>query len=286
MLEKHAYLILAHKSDYVLNSLLRLIDDERNDIFIHMDKRNRKYNESKTCSVVKKATIKHCERWKCAWGGYSLVKAELSLLELATKSGNYSYYHLLSGQDLPIKSQDEIHNFFTSNYGKEFVRFDSQQANFTDRVRIYHFFQEILGHHKNTLPNRLFLSLQKKVGITRNKSVIFKKGPQWFSITDGFARFLIQKRTWINQIFKYTFCPDEFFVQTVLYNSQYLKSQYLNDQGDCCGDIARHIDWERGTPYVFRKCDFEELINSTKMFARKFDADIDMQIIQMLNETM
>ena len=98
MLEKHAYLILAHKSDYVLNSLLRLIDDERNDIFIHMDKRNRKYNESKTCLVVKKATIKHCERWKCAWGGYALVKAELSLLELATKSGNYSYYHLLSGQ--------------------------------------------------------------------------------------------------------------------------------------------------------------------------------------------
>lgn len=122
MLEKHAYLILAHKSDYVLNSLLRLIDDERNDIFIHMDKRNRKYNESKTCSVVKKATIKHCERWKCAWGGYSLVKAELSLLELATKSGNYSYYHLLSGQDLPIKSQDEIHNFFASNYGKEVVQ--------------------------------------------------------------------------------------------------------------------------------------------------------------------
>lgn len=60
----------------------------------------------------------------------------------------------------------------------------------------------------------------------------------------------------------------------------------MNNQGDCCGDIARHIDWERGTPYVFRKCDFEELINSTKMFDRKFDADIDMQIIQMLNETM
>lgn len=37
------------------------------------------------------------------------------------KHGPYAYYHLLSGQDLPIKSQDYIHQFFEEHQGKEFV---------------------------------------------------------------------------------------------------------------------------------------------------------------------
>ena len=37
---KHAYLIIAHKNDYTLSSLLKAIDNENNDIFLHMDKKN------------------------------------------------------------------------------------------------------------------------------------------------------------------------------------------------------------------------------------------------------
>lgn len=34
---KHAFLVMAHKDDEVLHTLMRILDDERNDIFIHMD---------------------------------------------------------------------------------------------------------------------------------------------------------------------------------------------------------------------------------------------------------
>lgn len=34
---KHAYCILAHNDAYCLKSLTRLLDDPRNDIFIHLD---------------------------------------------------------------------------------------------------------------------------------------------------------------------------------------------------------------------------------------------------------
>lgn len=33
---KHAYLVMAHKDDETLRTLLRTLDDPRNDIFIHM----------------------------------------------------------------------------------------------------------------------------------------------------------------------------------------------------------------------------------------------------------
>lgn len=37
---KHAYLVMAHKDDETLRTLLRTLDDPRNDIFIHMDAKN------------------------------------------------------------------------------------------------------------------------------------------------------------------------------------------------------------------------------------------------------
>lgn len=42
---KHAYLVMAHKDDETLRTLLRTLDDPRNDIFIHMDAKNTGWDE-------------------------------------------------------------------------------------------------------------------------------------------------------------------------------------------------------------------------------------------------
>lgn len=42
---KHAYLIIAHVVDKTLNTLIELIDDPRNDIFLHMDRKNKSFNK-------------------------------------------------------------------------------------------------------------------------------------------------------------------------------------------------------------------------------------------------
>ena len=41
---KHAYLIEAHKDDYVFYSLLKILDHGLNDIFIHMNVKNVGFN--------------------------------------------------------------------------------------------------------------------------------------------------------------------------------------------------------------------------------------------------
>ena len=61
-------------------------------------------------------------RLKVYWGDYSQVRACLRLLRAASV-GDYSYYHLLSGADLPLKTQDEIHAFFEAHDGTEFIHF-------------------------------------------------------------------------------------------------------------------------------------------------------------------
>ena len=36
---KHAYLVIAHGEYLVLEALLSMLDDDRNDVFLHVDKR-------------------------------------------------------------------------------------------------------------------------------------------------------------------------------------------------------------------------------------------------------
>lgn len=46
--------------------------------------------------------------------------------------------------------------------------------------------------------------------------------------------------------------------------------------------IMRLIDWKRGGPYIFKKEDFEDLVTSPMLFARKFDQREDNVIITKL----
>lgn len=66
---KHAYLIIAHKNDYTLSSLLKAIDNENNDIFLHMDKKNKKYTTEWASRIVKKKQAIPNKTSKCCVGG-------------------------------------------------------------------------------------------------------------------------------------------------------------------------------------------------------------------------
>ena len=79
--------------------------------------------------------------------------------------------------------------------------------------------------------------------------------------------------------FRYVDGPDEMFFQTLLLSSP-LKDRIVNDN-------LFFIDWENPNPTrprVFEKCDFERLVNSPKLFARKFDATRDSEILDLLEQ--
>lgn len=72
-MEKHAFLIIAHKLDFTLSTLLSLLDDKRNDIFIHIDKKTSEVDEATIKSKVTNAGITFVKkRSSVTWmGGYS-----------------------------------------------------------------------------------------------------------------------------------------------------------------------------------------------------------------------
>lgn len=287
-MSKHAYLIIAHKYDYTFTTLLHMLDDARNDLFIHMDKKCASLDLEGIHSLVKHSPVYFTERTSVTWGGYSQINSELMLLKLATGKGHYDFYHLISGEDLPIQSQDYIHAFFADNSGKEFIRFESASFKYSDRVKYRYFFQEQIGRKKRIsfykVLNKCSLTLQKLFRLSRNNDVVFQKGTNWFSITDALARYVVSKEAWIKSVFKNTLCCDEVFLQTLVENSDFRQSLYDSSYSNDCRSIMRLIDWNRGNPYVFRKSDYNEIIKSEMLWARKFDSRIDKDIIRMVGE--
>lgn len=279
--KRHAYLIICHNNFQILCKLLTAIDDERNDIYVHIDKKTKTVPYSQLKSSVRQATLTFIKRRKVDWGGDSQISVELALLEAAVQKP-HSYYHLLSGVDFPLWSQDTIHSFFQENIGKEFIRLDhnkKRMSEFQDRIRYYYPLQNRIGRNRGKYVaicervQTFLLKLQKLMQINRLKRcpLEIKKGSQWFSITHDLALELLGKRAIIRKYFRHSFCADELFLATLAYASPYHDDIVDND--------LRMIDWSRGNPYTYRIDDYEMLISSEKIFARKFDETIDMEII-------
>ena len=291
-MRKHAFLIMAHKDDYTFYTLLKLLDDTRNTLFIHMDKKNKKYNPNSVYDVVHHSEVIHTHRRvNVNWGAYSQIEAELELLDTATQAGVFHYYHLISGEDLPIKSQDYIHNFFDINQGKEFVHYSKPVLNFPYRTSLYHTFQQYLNKNNrlSMLLNEKYIYIQQCLRVHRNKNISFHMGANWFDISDEFARYILTKRKWIQKVFYHTVCCDEVFVQTILMNSDFKIRLNHPSSEDSYTAIMRRIDWERSdgnSPWTFCIGDAEELSDSPMLFARKFNCKIDRDIIDYVAENL
>ena len=268
-----------------------MLDHPKNDIYIHMDAKNKFYNPDEITRLAKFSKIFHVKRIKVTWGGYSLIESELILLEAAVNHEHYEHYHLLSGSDLPIKKQEDIINFFEAHHGVEFLfcRNLSGGPEWCERPRYYYFFQEKLGLRRYNGSSRLLrilnkmnnlsLRIQKKLHLYRHRKINFGFGSQWFSITDELARYILSKRKWIRRTFHNTRCCDEIFLQTIIINSDF-RNKIFDDK---CPNM-RFIDWQRGSPYTFTINELDELRESNMLFARKFDPVKDEQIILKIQE--
>ncbi len=266
-MQKHAYLILAHNDRSLLQDLITCLDDSSNDIFVHWDAKSGPVPQLKTTQSCLYALDKRIE---VNWAGYSMVKAEYLLFKEALAHGPYIYYHLLSGADLPIKSQSYIHEECERLNGTEFVGFSPASTAEID-FRVQHFFPFSEDFRTKNLFKRgvRFLALKIQDLIRSNRTDIYvKKGSQWCSLTQSFVEYLITQEKMVETVFSHTFCPDELFIQTVIINSPF-KDRIKNAETEFEGNM-RFIKWQDGELIPIDSDDLSNLKDSDKWFARKF----------------
>lgn len=276
---KFAYLITAHKETSILHYLLRMIDNEDNDIYIHWDLKSAIPNG--LVNTVSKSKIKFVEeRYDVRWGNISQVQAEYALFKTAYNSHEpYDYFHLISAADIPIKSNVYMQSFFKKNEGKNFIGFCKQPL--ANRVKYKHLFINRLRGR-----NRLYAYcddayvLIQKIFKKENpglKGKTIAKGPNWCSVTKQFVEVLIQKERWVIDTFAKAKNPDEYYKQTVALNEDFISTVFdMNDEYRGC---QRLIDWNRGKPYCWVLSDLGEIVKSDYLFCRKIE---DEQLAEAL----
>lgn len=271
---KHAFLILAHTDFDVLRLLITCLDDYRNDIYVHFDRKVRVLPE---CHTERAGLFILNRRVDVRWGDYSMVEAELVLFQAARDRGPYHYYHLLSGVDLPLKSQDAIHSFFDEHNGKEFVGYSLARLTpeLSERMQRWFLFprhfksETIVSYHLR----RWFLFLQYVLNLHRNRGISFGKGPQWVSVTDHLVQVLLSRKRWIRKTFTHTFCPDESLFQTICLESPFHETVYYAEEGNDILGSQRFVGWrENGTLQDWNWLDLDTLKASAALFARKFNS--------------
>ena len=287
-MSKHAFLIEAHSNRKQLEMLFSCLDYEENDIFIHIDKKSKGFEDLQDNNGLKHSRLYIIPSQRVYWGGYSQVKIELELMKKAMETDDYERVHLISGVDLPLISQKEMHEYFEKHKNTEFVHYDyvNDPQIYKKRMAQYHLLRDHIDRKQKILCGieKILLVLQKIVGINRIKKVDYAlyKGANWFSITGKCTRYILSKKDWIEKNFKYTKCCYEVFVQTIVANSGFSEKRYYDDLENRYGNL-RFTDWERGKPYTFREEDYQELMNKAHyMFARKFDENIDFAIIEKI----
>lgn len=291
---KQAFLITAYK-DY--ESLLDLVNlfTKTGLCFVHVDKKSKTItdeniktlNQIEGCEVVREYDIK--------WGGFAHIRAIVRLMMMALSHEEVSYMHLLTGEDYPLVSVEELDRLFLGEK-KDKIYFSYMTPEMlpetvTKRYQYINYFQDKNVKNKVLwLIQDLTVQLQRMLGRKRDHIGEFKdnqiyKGLVYISQPADIARYVvnyISKHRSFWEDLKRCQVPEEFFFQTILMNSEF-KERVIDQE-------LRYMDWSKGdgaSPCYLEDADFDQVMKAKKegcLFARKFHPSISKELRNKIKE--
>lgn len=275
---KLAHLILAHGNKSQLERLVKRLIYPNTDIYIHLDAKSDILEFADLASLDGVCFIK--KRISVKWGDYSMVAATLNGFEEILNAGqNYSHINLLSGQDYPLKNAGTIQKFLFENTGKSFIKYLSISDEWDQarsRITMYS-----LGDYHFPLRFRVQYLLNKFLPARKMPLGLKPYGfSQWITITPACAAYAfnyLKTHRSARRSFRLTWAVDEIIFQTILINSP-LKDSIINDH-------LRYIKFKNtaSRPNTLTISDAKLLDDSSDFYARKFDTQVDTEILDHLD---
>jgi len=320
---KVGYLICAHQYPHQLLRLVNALDHPGISFFIHVDERSN-FNEFHEVLKTRRNVYFSKQRYSIERKGWSHVLAWLELMRISS-SAACRYYSLLSGSDYPIKSPEEIYQFFSTTNQEYLSYFKVQdRPNWLFKIQQFHYgdLKAEINRAENVFDQYL-LRLELKArrtfhAFTESQERILPAipvygGSEWCSLSqeciDYILRFIDQNPS-LSQFFKYTDSPIEMFFQTVVLNSplrsrvigieDYSKQEYWGEKRHPWATSAldlRYIIWksERFTnhgsgnlrgPAVLDDRDIPGIQSSPALFARKFDPTLSAGLLNWIDKML
>ena len=274
-----AHLIITYTNPLQTERMIRHMQHPDFDFYIHVDKKIDITAHLFLANLPNVYLIK--DRVNVIWAGYNTVEATLrSVKEILSTARSYDYVHLMSGQDYPIKPASSIHQYFVDNAGKEFVEFEhfDQWADESyPRIREYH-----LTNYN--FPGRYYFQWAMNKFLPTRKSPLnmeYYGSSMFWALTTDCLKYIInlmEGNARFKRFMQLTWGSDEFIFQTLVMNSSF-KANVINDN-------LLFLDRDKGAshPNIITSGHFQQLIASSKLFARKFDLSRDGAVVDKLDE--
>jgi hypothetical protein len=282
-----AYLLRVHTNPGQINALVRqLLVDEGADIYIHINKDVEQEMARHLLTDPRVILVKNTVSVR--WADFSQVKATLRLMRWSVASGRaYDYLCLRSGQDLLVRQG--YAERLAADEGISYLKYESMDrqtrktAEKAAEVRL-RWPQYMRNLHASHSPVRILRSLSLRlygVGVRvlpRNPplpaTMALYRGSAWFALHAEVVAYILdflEANPWYAETFRHTLYADEWFFHTLLLNSPFA--------GRICNENLLFERWHGGHPRVLTRHDIPAIAASGAYFARKFDEEVDQQVI-------
>lgn len=297
---KLVYLIIAHKNPDQVARLIRALSYDDDVFFVHIDKKCKlkPFKDVLELQAFERHIAQHRarihfvrNRVSVVCGGYSQVDATFnSLSEIFSSCERFDYLILLTGQDYPIKTNEQIRTHFAANKGREFLeRFQlpggaekalAEISFRTARVKEYTFLDYYQGKGSYLMSKIASRILPPKE--LPAKFPLYWGHSHW-RLTYKCVAFLLKfknEHADFMRLFRFALSPDEYVFHTAIMNSSFAES--------VIDDCLTYIDWSTGGyhPKILTCEDFHHLEKSRKLFARKFDIHVDSGVMDLVDRIL
>ena len=270
-----AYLIITHKTPEQLGMLLDALQHPDDLFIIHISKKTEPGLARQLRLACGDApNVRFLEPRPIVWGGWDLAAVELDAMALALKEGaHWTHYINLSGQDFPLKPVSEIKStLVASDPNTNYMGYRPLSSKaFSFRVRCWFAHSERDGR------------LQRDWALNPTPRILGKlyHGLKWGIFSRAFCEWLCEDGPQVQAAkayFSRTKIPDEMLMQTLILNSPFAETV---DR-----DHKREVEFDDGSPnpIIYTSSDLDRLKASPAFFARKFDIEVDADVLNALAE--
>ena len=274
-----AHLILTYTNPKQTERMIRSLYHENFDFYIHVDK---KFDINPHLVLEALPNVYFINnRVDVKWAGYSTVLATFECIKEIVATGiKYDFINFMSGQDYPIKTADQINDFFIKNKGFEFLSFRDFKNEWTEGlIRMEKYYLSDFHFKGKYMVENLINSIMPKRELP-NDLLPFGKSMFWMLSPDAamYVVNTVENDKKLSDFFWLCWASDEFVFQTILMNSS-MKDKVINNN-------YRYIDWSKGgaSPKTLDKTDAEKIKASTDLFARKFDMTESPEILDIIDK--
>ena len=208
--------------------------------------------------------------------------------EMLELNWNMDFIINLSESDYILKHPQTLKKFLMIQKGTNFVKSHGRDTEtFIKKQGLDRTFYEC-DHHMYRLGPR-----------TLPMGIKYDGGSDWFCLSKAFIEYILQEKdallNGLFSLYNYTLLPAESFFHIALKNSQFCSTYNNNNLRStnwrrAIGCQCQHknvVDWCGCSPNVFKIEDWEKILKTQKrdqFFARKFDATIDMSVMNAIDQ--